>query len=248
LLTVSVDARAPAYQVLADDLRAQITSGRLRPGDRLPTEPQLCQTSGVSRSTVREALRLLASQNLIVTTRGVSGGSFVVHPSPAQISDAIQTGLALLQASSVVSPEELLEVRAMVEVPAAGMAARRRTHDQLTALRGTLFDPSTTDVPTMVAVHQVFHTVLAAACGNPLVELLALPLQAVSNVTGMAETLDQSDWVRVDADHRDIYNAIAQGAAEQAEAAAARHIGYLVEVARRTRPAAPPPAVSSSAA
>ena len=83
---MSVDVRAPAYRLLADDLRAQITSGRLVPGDRLPTEPQLCQRSGVSRSTVREALRLLASQHLIVTTRGVSGGSFVAHPSPTLCS------------------------------------------------------------------------------------------------------------------------------------------------------------------
>src|SRR5438876_352461 len=66
-----------SYQALADGLRAQITSGKLRPGDRLPTEPQLCAQSGLSRSTVREALRLLTSQNLIVTTRGVTGGSFV---------------------------------------------------------------------------------------------------------------------------------------------------------------------------
>src|SRR5205814_4948840 len=48
-------AGTPAYQVLADGLRAQITSGKLRPGDRLPTEPQLCAQSGLSRSTVREA-------------------------------------------------------------------------------------------------------------------------------------------------------------------------------------------------
>ena len=73
--------RAPAYQTLADDLRAQIVAGRLRPGERLPTEPQLCARFGLSRSTVREALRLLASQHLIVTTRGVTGGSFVAQPS-----------------------------------------------------------------------------------------------------------------------------------------------------------------------
>ena len=73
--------RVPAYQLLADSLRTQITSGRLRPGERLPTEPQLCVRSGVSRSTVREALRLLTSQHLIVTTRGVTGGSYVARPT-----------------------------------------------------------------------------------------------------------------------------------------------------------------------
>src|ERR1051325_7951226 len=72
--------RPPAYQLLADELRADITSGRLQPGERLPPEPELCVKTGVSRSTVREALRLLARQHLIVTTRGVTGGSFVSHP------------------------------------------------------------------------------------------------------------------------------------------------------------------------
>jgi DNA-binding FadR family transcriptional regulator len=227
LLTVSVDPRSPAYQVLADDLRRQITSGRLRPGDRLPTEPELCQTSGVSRSTVREALRLLASQNLIITTRGVAGGSFVVHPTPAQISEAIQTGVALLKASSIVSPAQLLEARALVEVPMAGYAAGRRTDEQLAELRATLFDPRTAEIETMVAVHHLFHRALAAACGNPLLELIAHPLQAVSNAMRLPDTLDRDNWVRVDADHRIIFDAVLRRDPAAAEAAAAAHLRYL---------------------
>jgi GntR family transcriptional regulator, transcriptional repressor for pyruvate dehydrogenase complex len=227
LLSVSVDARSPAYQVLAEDLREQITSGRLRPGDRLPTEPQLCQTSGLSRSTVREALRLLASQNLIVTTRGVAGGSFVIHPTPAKISEAIQTGVALLQASSIISPTELLEVRAVIEVPAAGLAARRRTEEKLTELKATLFDPRTADLETMVAVHHLFHRALAAACGNPLLELLAHPLQGLSNAMRLPENLGRDDWIRVDADHRAIFDAVLRRDSPAAERAAAAHLEYL---------------------
>src|SRR4051794_41929928 len=78
--------------MLADELRADITSGRLQPGERLPPEPELCVRTGVSRSTVREALRLLASQHLIVTTRGVTGGSFVAHPDAEQLSEALSPG------------------------------------------------------------------------------------------------------------------------------------------------------------
>src|SRR5213083_2811642 len=118
--------RAPAYQLLADDLREQITSGQLRPGERLPTEPELCVRSGVSRSTVREALRLLASQHLIVTTRGVTGGSFVAHPDAAQLSEALSTGLTLLSNSAEVGLADLLELRRALEIPAAGLAAVRR--------------------------------------------------------------------------------------------------------------------------
>src|SRR5437660_10526240 len=94
--------RSPAYQQLADELREQITSGRLRPGERLPTEPELCARSGVSRSTVREALRLLTSQHLIVTTRGVTGGSYVARPTPATLADSLSSGVRMLLSSPTV--------------------------------------------------------------------------------------------------------------------------------------------------
>jgi GntR family transcriptional repressor for pyruvate dehydrogenase complex len=233
---VNVDARSPAYQILADDLRGQITSGRLRPGDRLPTEPQLCRTTGVSRSTVREALRLLASQNLIVTTRGVAGGSFVVHPRPDQISGAIETGVALLQASSVVSPIQLLEVREIVDIPIARLAAHRRTDEQLAALRATLVDPYTADAEAMVAVHHRFHRELAAACGNPLLELIAHPLQSLSNAVRLPETRGRDEWARVDADHRAILDAVVRGDGAAAAAASASHLGHLRAFLDRATP------------
>ena len=119
--------RPPAYQLLADELREEITSGRLQPGERLPPEPELCVRTGVSRSTVREALRLLASQHLIVTTRGVTGGSFVSHPDAEQLSEALSTGLTLLTHSAGLGMADLLELRRALEIPAAGLAAARRT-------------------------------------------------------------------------------------------------------------------------
>ncbi len=64
----------PAYAVLAEHLRNRILSGELQPGARLPGEAELTAEFGVGRSTIREALRSLASQNLITTTRGVTGG------------------------------------------------------------------------------------------------------------------------------------------------------------------------------
>jgi GntR family transcriptional regulator, transcriptional repressor for pyruvate dehydrogenase complex len=63
--------RVPAYQSLADELRREILNGARHPGERLPTEPQLQAQTGLSRSTVREALRLLASQQMITTVQNV---------------------------------------------------------------------------------------------------------------------------------------------------------------------------------
>jgi GntR family transcriptional repressor for pyruvate dehydrogenase complex len=140
--------RPPAYQVLADELRADITSGRLQPGERLPPEPALCVKTGVSRSTVREALRLLASQHLIVTTRGVTGGSFVSHPDAEQLADGLAAGFTLLSNSADVGLADMLELRRALEIPAAELAAARRTEEHLIEIRRALFDPETDDFDT----------------------------------------------------------------------------------------------------
>jgi len=220
---------APAYRVLADDLRSQITSGQLRLGDRLPTEPQLCRDSGVSRSTVREALRLLASQHLIVTTRGVAGGSFVAHPSAEQLSDTLATGVRLMQATAVVDAVHVLEVRSLLEVAATGYAAQRHQPQHLDVLRQALFDPHTADVEIMVERHPVFHRALLAACANPVLELISAPLHAVVNIRELVAGLGRDFWVRVDADHREILDAVTERDTEAAETAATKHLDHLRE-------------------
>ncbi|BCB81665.1 FadR/GntR family transcriptional regulator [Phytohabitans flavus] len=219
--------RLPAYQTLAEDLRAEITSGRLQPGERLPTEPQLCARSGVSRSTVREALRLLASQHLIVTTRGVTGGSFVAHPSPAELSDTLSTGLNLLISASTAGLCDLLEVRGSLEVPAAAQAARRRTEEHVADLEAALFDPETAGVTEMLAAHRAFHAALVAATGNPLLELLCRPLYQVSNEREVVATAPPGFWRQVDADHRELLRRVRDRDPEGATEAARAHITFI---------------------
>jgi DNA-binding FadR family transcriptional regulator len=224
--------RPPAYQLLADELRADITSGRLRPGERLPPEPELCVRTGVSRSTVREALRLLASQHLIVTTRGVTGGSFVAHPDAQQLSEALSTGLTMLANSTAVGLADLLELRRALDVPAAGLAAVRRTDEHLTEIRGALFDPRIDDVDVMLQAHTVFHSAVAKATSNPLFELVTRPLYHVSVGQEVVDSLPEEYWLRVDADHREMVRHVADRNAEAAASAARRHIDYLIEVNR----------------
>jgi len=226
---VGVDGavRPPAYQTLAEGLREEITSGRLRPGERLPTEPQLCARSGVSRSTVREALRLLASQHLIVTTRGVTGGSFVAHPSPENLSDTLSTGLNLLLNTSTAGLCDLMEVRESLEVPAAAQAARRRGEEHLADLEAALFDPELADVPAMLAAHRAFHAALVAATGNPLFELLSRPLYQVSNEREVAATAPAGFWRQVDTDHRELLRCVKAQDAEGATKVAREHIRFI---------------------
>ncbi|WP_133874586.1 FadR/GntR family transcriptional regulator [Paractinoplanes brasiliensis] len=224
--------RPPAYQLLADELRADITSGRLQPGERLPPEPELCVKTGVSRSTVREALRLLASQHLIVTTRGVTGGSFVAHPDAEQLAESLTTGFTLLTKSEGVGFADLLELRRAIELPAVGLAALRRLDEHLAELRGAFFDPAVDDFETMMAAHTAFHMAIAKATQNPLFELVARPLYHAEYGEEVTDDLPAGYWRQIDADHRMILDCLVIRDAESAVLAATQHLDYIAAVVR----------------
>lgn len=228
--------RPPAYQLLADELRAEITSGRLQPGERLPPEPELCVRTGVSRSTVREALRLLASQHLIVTTRGVTGGSFVTHPDAEQLSEALSTGLTLLTNAAGVGFADLLELRRALEVPAAGLAAARRTEAQLAEVRATMFDPDLDDFDVMLAAHQAFHAAVAKATGNPLFELVTRPLYQLNYGEEVVGNMHDGYWTRIDADHRELLDCLTAQDPEAATTIARRHLDFIIASNREGKP------------
>ena len=82
-----------AYRQVADQLRALIVTGQIRPGERLPSEASLANLFGVSRGTVREALRELSAQALVETSRGAAGGSFVTQPDPESVSEFLESPL-----------------------------------------------------------------------------------------------------------------------------------------------------------
>jgi GntR family transcriptional regulator, transcriptional repressor for pyruvate dehydrogenase complex len=220
--------RPPAYQLLADELRAEITSGRLQPGERLPPEPELCVRTGVSRSTVREALRLLASQHLILTTRGVTGGSFVVHPDAEQLSEALSTGLTLLTHSAGLGMADLLELRRALEIPAAGLAAARRTEQHLAEVAAAMFDPAVDEFDVMMQAHSLFHSAVAKATANPLFELVTRPLYHVSYGEEVVENLPEGYWAQIDADHRALLDCLRRSDPDGATAVARRHLDYIV--------------------
>jgi DNA-binding FadR family transcriptional regulator len=227
-LVTGSTVRPPAYQLLADELRDDITSGRLRPGERLPPEPELCVRTGVSRSTVREALRLLSSQHLIVTTRGVTGGSFVAHPDAKQLSEALSTGLTLLTNSAGIGFADLLELRRALEIPAAALAASRRTEAHLAEIRAALFDPEIDDFDVMLRAHADFHGAVAKATGNPLFELVTLPLYQVSYGEEVTVSLPVGYWARIDSDHRELLRCLTDQNPAAAQAVAQAHLDYII--------------------
>lgn len=217
----------PAYQVLADALRARIMTGELKPGEKLPIEPDLSAQYGVSRSTVREALRVLASQNLIATTRGVSGGSFVAYPNPEQISGYLEASLRLLAQADNLTIAQLAEARDLLEVPAAGLAAVRRSDGQLEELRGTLYDADDVTRAQAVTLNKAFHSVLMRSTGSPLVEVLIQPVFEVIYDHVVGYDAPRAFWATLDDDHDRIFAAIAARDAVTAQEATRDHLRKL---------------------
>ena len=128
---MKVERIRKAYEQVADQLLQMINSGELKPGDRLPSEAELAADFGVSRTTVREALRILATRNLIHTRKGMAGGHFIVEPTVGSISEFLVANYGLLTAANTVTLEHLLQAREMIEGPAAAIAARNRDDDDL---------------------------------------------------------------------------------------------------------------------
>ncbi|GLZ07808.1 GntR family transcriptional regulator [Actinomadura sp. NBRC 104412] len=156
-------------------IKEAIHAGRLRPGDGLPSERELTQRFGISRVTVRDALRTLEATGLIEIRVGARGGAFVRVPGPEHVGDGF-TNMMLL---SDLSPEEVTEARMIIERGAVPLACRRRTDDDLAAL-DEICDRSVTAVEEGrhdVALSAEFHIRLASCAHNDAIELLVNSFQ-----------------------------------------------------------------------
>jgi GntR family transcriptional regulator, transcriptional repressor for pyruvate dehydrogenase complex len=217
-----------AFEQVADQLRELVLGGRLSAGDRLPTEAELCERFGVSRSTVREALRLLASESLITTTRGASGGTFVALPRTEDVVDYLTGTFSLLAGSHSVSVDELLQARELLEVPAARMAAEHRTEADLERLRATV--PTGSDRPEqarLFAVNRAFHEEILAAAPNRLLRVMTQPVFATLQNRVLRDRASAGFWDLVMADHEAILRAVEAGDADAAADAMSAHLSHL---------------------
>ena len=118
-----------ASNLIVDQIRSLIRDGRLCLGDRLPSERELCEQFGVSRVTVREALRGLEANGLVSIRVGARGGAFVAAPTIQQVSE----GIADLVAASVVRPDEVDEARRTFELGIVPLVCERADEQDIKA-------------------------------------------------------------------------------------------------------------------
>nr|WP_245827728.1 FadR/GntR family transcriptional regulator [Sinomonas mesophila] len=205
-------ARLSAAEAVLADLRSEIESGTVPVGSRLPSESALAARYGVSRSVVREALRSCAALGLTETHTGK--GTFVVS---GRVSGDLVLGR--------YSARDLTEARPHIEIPAAGLAAVRRSEEDLATLRGIVADMALEDDPAAwVALDATFHCHIARTSGNKVFESVVTDLREA--LAHQSETLNLiADRQHAsDLEHQKILAAIEAGSAELASAAMAEHL------------------------
>ncbi len=227
-----VERIRPAYRQVADQLRQCITTGLLVPGQRLPIEPEMAKAFGVSRSTIREALGNLASSGLVMTRRGVNGGTWVAVPSTDQIRGFLTDSIGLMMHAETLSDEGILEARLLLEVPVARLAAQRRNDEQLQRLGGDVLRGRASETEHR-SRGRSFHLTLLEAAGNPLLDLMARPIFEVLTTRFVARASSAAFWKQVEDEHRLIHEAVVAGDAELAEQTMRTHVHHLNSAYRR---------------
>ena len=217
-----------AYEQVADQLRDLIVSGELARGERLPNETVLAREFGVSRATVREALRLLTAQSLIRTAKGAGGGTYVTLPSVDHVSQFLNSALNLLAAAEHVTLDELLEAREALEVPATRLAALRRSDDDINHLNGAIPpDPDRLRPQEQFVYNADFHTSVIAASGNAFLLMAAQPLFTILQTNLARSSLGARFHKGINEQHRAIVSAIESRDAKRAEREMRAHLEFL---------------------
>lgn len=231
--------RAPAYRTVSDAILKEIIAGRLRLGDRLPTEQVLAEQFGVNRSTVREGIRLLEETGVV---RREGGKRLMVsRPSYGSVGDRISQAMILHE----VTFRELWEATMAIEPAAAALAASKHSPDDLSRIADNLVRTraALSDSQALLSLDIEFHALVARAAANRALELAREPLsqlfypvfEAVLTRVGVAGK-------RLLAAHESIAQAIAASDIEQSRKWMERHIadfrkGYELAGLDMDRPA-----------
>jgi GntR family transcriptional repressor for pyruvate dehydrogenase complex len=213
-------------------LRERVAQGQFAPGARLPSEAQLAQDFGVSRTVVREAISRLKSEGLLDSRQG--SGVFVQTAPVRSLRLDPRTGLSRDTAVQIV------ELRRAIEIEAAGLAAERRTPKDLARMREALaaLERAVAAGESGVAEDLRFHYVIAAATRNPyylaVLEFLGQFLHGTMRATRASR---REDFLRqTDEEHAAIVAAIARRDAHAARKASARHLVNSIKRMARAGP------------
>jgi GntR family transcriptional regulator, transcriptional repressor for pyruvate dehydrogenase complex len=218
---------------IVEQIKQAIQEGRLTPGDQLPSERELTKQLGVSRVSVRDALRMLEAYGLIEVRVGARGGAFVTAPAPNLVGE----GMAHMLLLASVAPPDVTELRLIFELALLPLACERRTDEDLEDL-DAICDRAEATLQAGaydVALSAEFHTRLAGATHNNAIALFAESFQgpllaSLRHAQRVAPEMGKAGLL----EHRAVVDAIRARDADAARAVMSEH---LERTARRVRSA-----------
>ncbi len=204
--------------IALEQIRQRIDDGTWPLGQRLPSEPELAEIIGISRNTVREAVRVLTFSGVLEVRQG--DGTYV---------RACADPLSTMQALARSSVEQALEARGMIEIEASRLAAQRRTEEDLAALRLALeasaARSSYEDIDDYIVHDLAFHQRVVDSAHNPVLSQLYRYFSQVIRV-GLERTISDPERAQPSFDlHRELLDAIER---QDADAAAAANRALLI--------------------
>ncbi|WP_314428177.1 FCD domain-containing protein [uncultured Microbacterium sp.] len=211
-------------------LRSLIADGALRPGDRLPSEGELCERLGVSRGSLREAIRMLAALGVLETRHG--SGSYVGELRAADLIGSLSLTVGLLPMAGVL---ELTELRRVLEPHAAALAAARidaATVDSLAQILDEI--EASDDLEVHSQLDHAFHMTISRIAGNDALTSLIDVLRSRSRAYRIPDADDAAELkLHSDAGHRAILRGLAAADPVAASAAASAHVAQTEYWVRR---------------
>jgi GntR family transcriptional repressor for pyruvate dehydrogenase complex len=225
-----------ASEQVAIQIQHYIRDEGLEPGDFLGREEDLAAEFGVSRPTLREALKLLASGNLIRASKGPGGGIFVAHTAEEGMGRSLSDAISMMLETGTVTLEELLDARLLLEVPLAGRAAYQPHEETLRRLREVVeAGRATEDAQTLAEIDSELHKAIAAAAGNRMLQALTGWIFEVVQPSLNEVLRGAIVQSAVAEQHEALLAAIEKGDAGRAERAMKDHLLYLRDVLRMVR-------------
>lgn len=227
-MAFQIVARDPAYEQVARQLRDAILDGALAPGETLPAERELCERFGVSRTTVREALRALQAQGLAVAD-GPTAPLRVATPELLAAGPGRDSLVHLLRLGRVPL-DDLVELRCALEAAAVAHVARRPDPTALAPAHAALeqMRAAGDDLDAVERADVGFHLALVEACGNRAIELVMLAVRdsiAAHLHTALAARPDPHAAARrLLSEHDALLAAVAAGDAVEAARLAREHL------------------------
>ena len=237
-LESSTDSRPPkTHEVVAKQMRDRILSGDLVAGQRLPPEDELTEQFGIARTTLREALRVLESQGLIVIRRGRGGGPVVTHPDLRPASSALAVALCL----DGVTFGDLDDARRLIEPRVAAQLATIHDHADIAALEVAIshaHEAAERDDKKAfgIAAFEVHATIMERS-KNRTLAMIARLLQDLQRTyyveTGMGAS--QQDMRKAVRSYRKLVDLIRAGDTEAAERHWTAQMSYTISNTERNR-------------